>query len=203
LPQSCLGSVQRFNGVSRLIANHRLFGSFESMPEVRALPSTDITRLQRYYDPLRLPSDPPCLPRCWVSARPQRVSPVYPQHLSNVPCPIPRWTETGASVGFFPVSHGLPRSIGGSASTLPLSRPAQASHSLRPAELLSRLTRPLSQGFDPASYPTEPPVSYQTFRLLSGWIPPPLVLRALGAHYGFRARRCAPPRNDDSTWSTA
>jgi len=123
------------------------------MPEVRALPSTDITRLQRYYDPLRLPSDPPCLPRCWVSARPQRVSPVYPQHLSNVPCPIPRWTETGASVGFFPVSHGLPRSIGGSASTLPLSRPAQASHSLRPAELLSRLrdlchrasTRPVTQ----------------------------------------------------------
>jgi hypothetical protein len=160
------------------------------MPEVRALPSTDITRLQRYYDPLRLPSGPPCVPRPrrWVSARPQRVSPAYPQHLSNVPCPIPRWTETGATVGFFPVSRGLPRSIGGSASTLPLSRPAQASHSLRPAGLLSRLTRPLSQGFDPVSYPAEPPVSYQTFRLLSGWILPPLVLRALGAHYGFRAR---------------
>jgi hypothetical protein len=159
------------------------------MPEVRALPSTDITRLRRYYDPLRLPSGPPCVPRRWVSARPQRVSPAYPQHLSNVPFPIPRWTETGACVGFFPISRGLPRSIDGSASTISLSRPAQASHTLRPAGLLSRLTRPLSQGFDTASYPTAPLVSYQSFRLLSGWIPPPLVLRALGAHYGFRARR--------------
>jgi hypothetical protein len=55
----------------------------------------------------------------------------------------------------------------------------------------------LSQGFDPASYPAEPLVSYQSYRLLSGWILPPLVLRALGAHYGFRARHLAvAPRND-------
>jgi len=33
----------------------------------------------------------------------------------------------------------------------------------------------LSRGFDPASYPTEPLVSYQTYRRLSGWILPPLV----------------------------
>ncbi|CCV11497.1 hypothetical protein MESS4_330046 [Mesorhizobium sp. STM 4661] len=42
--------------------------------------------------------------------------------------------------------------------------------------------RPLSRGSDPASYPTEPLVSYQTNRLLSGWNLPPLVIRAVGAH---------------------
>jgi hypothetical protein len=40
----------------------------------------------------------------------------------------------------------------------------------------------LSRGFGPASYPTEPLVSYQTYRQLSGWILPPLVNRAIGAH---------------------
>jgi uncharacterized protein YkwD len=41
--------------------------------------------------------------------------------------------------------------------------------------------RPLLRGFDPASYPTEPLVSYQTDRQLSGWNFPPLVIRALVA----------------------
>ena len=69
---------------------------------------------------------------------PRRGSPVCPHHLSDVPCPIPRWTATGASAGYLPVARGLPRSIGGSASTTSLSRPAQASLALRPAGLLSR-----------------------------------------------------------------
>ncbi len=53
---------------------------------------------------------------------------------------------------------------------------------LRPAGLLNRPRRPLSQGFDPASYPTGPLASYQINRQLSGWNPPPLVIYAVGAH---------------------
>src|SRR3954471_12037051 len=34
----------------------------------------------------------------------------------------------------------------------------------------------------PDSYPTKPLVSYQINRQLSGWILPPLVIRAVGAH---------------------
>ena len=63
-----------------------------------------------------------------------------------------------------------------------LSRPAQASLALRPAGLLNRPRRPLSRGFDPAGCPTKPLVSYQVNRQLSGWILPPLVNRAIGAH---------------------
>src|ERR1700674_2172324 len=54
-----------------------------------------------------------------------------------------RWNERLASV----------QMAGGSASALTLSRPAQASHALRPAGSLSRPRRPLSRGSDPASYP--------------------------------------------------
>src|ERR1700682_4738577 len=35
----------------------------------------------------------------------------------------------------------------------------------------------------PASYPTDPLVSYQINRQLSGWTLPPLATRAVGAHH--------------------
>src|SRR5215510_7077313 len=71
---------------------------------------------------------------------------------------------------------------GGSASALSLSRPAQASLTLRPAGLLSRLKRPLSRGSSPSGYPAEPLVSFQINRQLSGWNLLPLMIRAFGAH---------------------
>jgi hypothetical protein len=46
-------------GVCRLIANHLHLAFFKSIPEVRVLPSTGITRLQRSYYPVRLPPMPP------------------------------------------------------------------------------------------------------------------------------------------------
>ena len=76
----------------------------------------------------------------------------------------------------------LPQMAGGSASALSLSRPAQASLTLRPARSLSRLKRPLSRGSSPSGYPAEPLVSFQINRQLSGWNLPPQVIRALGAH---------------------
>src|SRR6516162_165947 len=42
--------------------------------------------------------------------------------------------------------------------------------------------RPLSRGSSPSGYPAKPLVSYQINRQLSGWILPPLVIRAFGAH---------------------
>ena len=85
-----------------------------------------------------------------------------------------------------PRSHGLPRFPGGSASASSLSRPPQASRALRPAGLLNRPRRPSSRGFDQAGCPARPLVSYQINRQLSGWNLPPLVTRAVGAHWGIR-----------------
>ena len=91
--------------------------------------------------------------------------------------------SSGCACRLLPRSRGLPQMAGGSASALSLSRPAQASLTLRPVGLLSRLKRPLSRGSSPSGYPAEPLVSYQINRQLSGWSLPPLVIRAFGAHY--------------------
>ena len=90
--------------------------------------------------------------------------------------------SSGCACRLLPRSRGLPQMAGGSASALSLSRPAQASLTLRPAGSLSRPRRPLSRGSDPASYPPEPLASFRTYRQLSGWNPPPLMIRAFGAH---------------------
>ena len=90
--------------------------------------------------------------------------------------------SSGCACRLLPRSRGLPQMAGGSASALSLSRPAQASLTLRPAGLLSRLRRPLSRGSSPSGYPAEPLVSYQINRQLSGWNLPPLMIRAFGAH---------------------
>ena len=189
----CGRAPSEASGYFQVLQAHRqspILGSFESVPEVRVLSSAGITRPHRSYDPVRLPPGPPCSPRRWrCDLRPERASPDYPDHLSNVPCPIPRWIGTGAYVGCFPIPRGLPRFPGGSASTISLSRPAQTSLALRPAGSLNRPRRPLSRGFETAGYPTAPLVSYQINRQLSGWYLPPLVIRAFGAHWEMRATR--------------
>ena len=90
--------------------------------------------------------------------------------------------SSGCACRLLPHSYSLPQMAGGSASALSLSRPAQASHMLRPTGSLSRPRRPLSRGSSPSGYPAEPLVSYQTNRQFSGWILPPQVIRAFGAH---------------------
>src|SRR5277367_4681741 len=127
--------------VIRCCQAHRqspILGSFESAPEVRVLPSAGVTQPQQYYDPVRRPRGPSSRRCRRRDLRPTWASPNYPARPSNMPCPIPRWTRTGASVGCFPIPRGLPRISGGSASMTSLSRPAQALLALRPAELLNR-----------------------------------------------------------------
>ena len=81
--------------------------------------------------------------------------------------------SSGCACRLLPHSCSLPQMAGGSASALSLSRPAQASHMLRPTGSLSRPRRPLSRGSSPSGHPAEPPVSYQINRQFSGWISPP------------------------------
>ena len=90
--------------------------------------------------------------------------------------------SSGCACRLLPHSCSLPQMAGGSASALSLSRPSQASLSLRPVGLLSRLKRPLSRGSSPSGCPAEPLVSFQINRQLSWWNLPPLIIRAFGAH---------------------
>ena len=154
------------------------------------------TRLQRSYDPVRLPPEPPPV----ATLRP------LPSPLTGSP-PITRTTlptcrahypggSSGCACRLLPRSCSLPQMAGGSASALSLSRPAQASLTLRPARSLSRLWRPLSRGSGPAGYPAEPLVCYRINRQLSGWNLPPLMIRAFGAHGHNRTSALAVLRDE-------
>ncbi len=155
----------------------------ENIPEVRVLPSAGITRPRRSYDPVRHPLETGTL------TAPSRPLPSSQMGLPRLPAlPFPRAVPTTPAdrnrcmCRCLPCPRGLPRFTAGSASASRLSRPAQALLTLRPAESLGRPRRPLSRGFDPASYPATPPVSFQNHRHLSGWNLPPSVRHALGAH---------------------
>ena len=131
---------------------------FKSAPEVRDLPSIPFPGLRRYYFPLRLPPRP--APKALL-----RVATPHPGRASHVAqitfltcCPhYPGGSEqvhlTVTSLSRF----GLPRILGGSASTTVLSRPAQGSLALRPVWLLQPKSLHLSPGLHQGGLPTSMP----------------------------------------------
>ena len=163
----------RLSGVSRLIANHPHFANFESVPEVRALSSAGVTRLRRSYDPVRHPSDPPLRSGVEAATSDPDGSPSITR-ITIPTCCVPYPGRPDRCVcRLLPCPRGLPRAKGGSASASTLSRPARTSLTLRPAGSLGRPRRPLSRGFDEASCPAAPLVSFRINRQLSGWNLPP------------------------------
>src|SRR5262249_22026401 len=120
-------------GVCTLIATHLHLAFFESIPEVRVLPSAGITRLQRLYAPVRLPPEPSPLRDVEAATLAHDGSPaitriIFPTCRAHYP-----GGSSGCSCRLLPRSHGLPQMAGRSAPPLSLSRPAQASQALRPA----------------------------------------------------------------------
>ena len=81
-------------GLKQAFANVPLRSFFDSVPEVRALCSAGITRLQRSYGPVRLPV-PAAIPSDGVGTKLHRhwVSLSNAICLPNMPCSLPRWTE--------------------------------------------------------------------------------------------------------------
>src|ERR1700751_2131438 len=112
--------------------------SVRSAPEVRVLPSTGITRSQRYHDPVRLPKRAVAICDVEDATSARCGSPP----ITRITMPACRAHYPGGSrrcsCRLLPVSRGLPRISGGSASASSLSRPAQASLTLRPVGLLNR-----------------------------------------------------------------
>src|SRR5882672_5133614 len=81
--------------------------------------------------------------------------------------------------------QAFPKMAGRSASALSLSRPAQALLTLRPAGPLSHLAA-FATRLQPFRLPGRPARQLPINRQLSGWIPPPQVIRAFGAHGHLR-----------------
>jgi len=115
----------------------------------------------------------------FATPRPSRASPLTLDSLSGMLCSLPRWTDSvrngccnGAPARVLPDSFRLPRSCDGSASTLPLSRPARALHALRPARSLAHHTWTLSRvPARPVPGPAARQLSNSTINYSSGSFP--------------------------------
>src|SRR5262245_13839514 len=162
---------------------HRLWATSDVDLELRSLPSPGVTRLRRYYEPLRHPRRPR------LSLAGFRLA-VTRGHRWGFPCSVfllcPRAVATtpvgllGACIVRYPSGTGLPRYTGGSAPTSLVSRPAQRSLTLRPADSQSRPRRP-----------TEP-------KALTASLPP-LPLWLLPARTIAAGRDCLPLKKPDFT----
>jgi hypothetical protein len=123
-------------GVVRLIANLPSIVASCVRLQLRPLSSTGVTRLRRYYEPLRHPSQPSLsLTSCQlihtaITAGTSRVAygPLCLHAVANTPAGRLEFVRSYDSIRF-----GLPRNRGGSAPALVFSRPAQRLLTLRPA----------------------------------------------------------------------
>jgi hypothetical protein len=118
-------------------------------------------------------------------------SPTLPASPFRRAVPTTPADRTGASVDLLPHPYCLPRSrrVGIRNCTF---EACSGFIRIRPIGSLDRPRRPLSRGSSTASFPAIPLVSYQPYRLFSGWILPPLVIRAFVAHRDARG-----PEDDD------
>src|SRR4051794_8976287 len=176
----------KFPNLARCCQTHRqspYLLSFTSTPEARALSSAGITRPLRSYGPLRLPDWPSSLSTTFgdATSAQSRVSPNYPDHLLCMPCSLPRWIGSGARRLMFWRAPAPGSSLSVQPSPLcrrvgihtSLSRPAQASLTLRPAKLLTHHTWALSRGSVLASSPAGTLASYQVLPTTTWMGPPP------------------------------
>src|SRR5580692_8558514 len=169
-------------GVCRLIANHLHLAFFESIPEVRVLSSTGITRLQRSYDPVRLPPVPP--PEATLRPLPSHQTglPRLPEPPFRRAVPTTPADRAGALVDCFPAHAAFPKWQEGRHPHCHFRGLLRLHSRYGPPDRSAAHRRPLSRGSNPCGYPHKPLVSYRINRQLSGWIPPPLMIRAFGAH---------------------
>jgi hypothetical protein len=136
---------------------------FHCVPEVRSLPSTAVTPLPGYYEPVRLPRRPGLslagvrlghaptagdLPCCVRSP------------CTGMPSSLPRWDRSAGSIrspdGY---DGGLPRGLAGSAPTFCFSRPARRSRALQPACSRGRLATLSIEGFGDFVTSTAAPIA--------------------------------------------
>jgi len=85
-----------------------LLGFLGRVPEVRVLPSPGITRLRRYYDPLRLPVWPPTSLAFEVATLRQTGPPTLPEIPFPRAVPSTPVNRAGAFDGFFPARAAFP-----------------------------------------------------------------------------------------------
>jgi hypothetical protein len=133
-------------GVARHIVNPHVLCCLLRPSLTEALPSAGVTRLRRYYGPLRHPTRPGlALASCQliptaITAGASRVAsdPLCLHAVATTPAGSMELIRSYRSTDV-----GLPEITDGSAPALSVSRPAQRSRGLQPADSPGRLMRPL------------------------------------------------------------
>ena len=121
-------------------------------------------------DTLRpLPSPPTGLPRL--------PEPLFRRAVLTTPA-----DRAGACVDCFPARAAFPKWPEGRHPHCHFRGLLELHSRYGPSDRSAAQRRPLSRGSSPSGYPVKPLVSYQINRQLSGWILPPQVVRAFGAH---------------------
>lgn len=105
---TAISAAPVIDGVCRLIANHHDLAIFESAPEVRALSSASITRLQRSYGPVRLPPWPPPFATSRPLPSPLTGLPRLPEPPFRRAVPTTPADRAGARVDCFPAHAAFP-----------------------------------------------------------------------------------------------
>jgi hypothetical protein len=152
------------------------------MPEVRALPSTGITRSQQYYGPVRLPPRPPLLATSRPLPSPTTGLPRLPASPFQRAAPTTPADRTAACVDYFAIHTAFPAFRPGRHPHYGFRGLLRLHSRYGPLDRSTARSGLLSRGFDPVGCPSKPLVSYQIHRQLYGRNPPPLVTRAFGAH---------------------
>jgi hypothetical protein len=138
----------------------------------------------------RKPASHASTPAASICSKVAPSTPARPRDYAHRPVhravPTTSASRMGAPVDCFPICAASPkfRRVGARVSTFEAcSAPGSRSggHSRYADISLNRPRRPLSRGFDPASRPVKPLISYQINRQLSGWRLPPLAMRPRGA----------------------
>jgi hypothetical protein len=177
--------AESFAGGNRQHGHSPDSSHFQTASEVRPLPSTGVTRLPRYYEPVRHPTRP------GLSLAGVRLA-VTHRHRWGFPCcvfllclraaAITPVGPLGASIVHFPSDFGLPHHYGVSAPTLVFSRPAQRSLTLRPTNSRSRPRRPFPPEALTASLPPPPLRLLPARTIVAGRDSHPLKKHAFTAH---------------------
>src|SRR5271165_4570725 len=134
--------------------------------ELRSLPSPGVTRLQRYYEPLRHPKAPACPSRAsgWSSLTTPSGFPCCARFPSCTCCRHYPGAATGRRLrSSHPAVSAFPENVVGSACTSAFSRLARRSLALRPAHSRSHLyVTSYTEGFSHF-------VTSMTAPVASGW----------------------------------
>ena len=159
------------------------------MPKVRALCSAGITRPRRSYDPVRLPPWPPPSATLRPLPSPMTGLPRLPEPPFRRAVPTTPADRAGARVDCFPAHAAFPKWQEGRhphchfRGLLRLhSRYGPPDRSAAQGDLCREApARPVTR---PSRSPASGPIDN-----LSGWNPPPQMIRAFGAHCQFRRPR--------------